>query len=161
MVIGERGANIAAIEGKTGVKIKIPDRNSNESKVGLRGTKTQVKNAKKLITSLLVNGFSAVTHPGWILDPMDFPSSKLGNLIGPKGATIKSIQRSTKVRINVPKGDEGLENTILSLVGPADNIVRARMRILQILEEADTEEVVIDEEDPEWSSLPDEAIVSW
>jgi len=161
IVIGERGANIVAIEGKTGVKINVPNRDSKETKVGLRGTKSQVKNAKKYIRSLLTNGFSAVTHPGWILDPMDFPTSKLGNLIGTQGATIKAIQRATKVRINIPKKDEGLENTILSLVGPADNIVRARMRILQIIEEADTEELVIDEEDPEWSSLPDEAIVSW
>merc|ERR1719440_412485 len=41
IVIGERGANIVAIEGKTGVKINIPNRDSKESKVSLRGTKTQ------------------------------------------------------------------------------------------------------------------------
>jgi len=54
------------------------------------------------------------------------PYSTVGLIVGPKGATIKHIQRTTKTTIKSP--DRGAES-IFEIIGTAQNVERARQEI--------------------------------
>lgn len=57
---------------------------------------------------------------------MRVPYSTVGLIVGPKGATIKHIQRTTKTTIKSP--DRGAES-IFEIIGTAANVERARQEI--------------------------------
>lgn len=57
---------------------------------------------------------------------MRVPYSTVGLIVGPKGTTIKRIQRRTKTFIKSP--DRGAES-IFEIIGPAENVEKARQEI--------------------------------
>ena len=59
-------------------------------------------------------------------------SRKLGVIIGPGGATIKSIQEATGTRVELPDRDKGEETSgpvMVTISGPADGVAKAKRTI--------------------------------
>jgi len=127
IVIGPKGANIRKIQDELKVKIQMPTPGQPKLPVLISGDKENAKKAKAAIQSILNHGYSSVTHPGWILVEVDYPSSALGKLIGPRGQMIKGIMANTGCRINIPKPEqEDYKKDIVTVAGPANMVERAR-----------------------------------
>jgi len=111
-VIGKGGQFIKALQVGTGARINIPrvDRGSVQAtrpqKVGLVGSREDVKKVKAAIKSLLRYHWSEYTHPGMTYIEMALVGGQLSKLIGVRGQTVKSIQGDTKTKIHTPsRGD--------------------------------------------------------
>jgi rRNA processing protein Krr1/Pno1/DNA-nicking Smr family endonuclease len=87
-IIGPRGSTIRSLQEKTGASINI---SNNDPTCIIRGTKSQVKMAQDAINSIL--------NPPSISTICD--SKYVGQLIGPRGATIRTLQQVTGARIDV------------------------------------------------------------
>jgi polyribonucleotide nucleotidyltransferase len=81
---------------------------------------------------LITDGFSTLTHDGWVKVDIAFPSEKYGILIGPKGQTIKSIQGNTKTRINLP--EKTSKSPTVSVCGLPAGVAQAEKEIARLLE---------------------------
>lgn len=132
VIVGANGATLRTIQEKTGTKINLPEKNSTSKKVTIVGEKEGVKAAKAALRSLIADGFSTLTHEGWIRVEMPFPSDKFGILLGAKGQTIKSIQGQTKARINLP--EKGSKAASISIVGTPAAVAAAEKDINRLLE---------------------------
>lgn len=162
-MIGPGGSFIKAIVAETGAQITMPDKEDTETEVKLFGDRGAVHAAKICIRALMKDGFCAITHPGWDKDEVDFPTHKLGRLIGKKAKTIKFIQDSTGCKINTPDKDTPADmdgNVIVTIAGPEEGRIRARLLILQAQED-DPDDIIIDEVDPDWATLPDPSFYEW
>jgi len=136
-IIGKGGKFIKALQEGTGAKINIPrvERGtaaaSRPQKVGLVGTRDEVKTVKAAIKHLLKYHFCEYTHPGCIFVEMELFGSQLGKLIGPRGQTVKSIQGDTKTTIHTPSRDSINQKVVI--VGKQANVAAAQARITKLL----------------------------
>jgi len=140
-VIGKGGQFIKALQVGTGARINIPrvDRGSVQAtrpqKVGLVGSREDVKKVKAAIKSLLRYHWSEYTHPGMTYIEMALVGGQLSKLIGVRGQTVKSIQGDTKTKIHTPS--RGDINQKVVIVGKQANIALAQARITKLLEDWD------------------------
>jgi len=132
LVLGANGKTLKTIQAATGARINLPEKGSSSKKVTIVGEKEAVKLAKSTLRQLLQDGFSPLTHEGWIKNEIEFPAEKFGILIGPKGQTIKSIQGNTKCRINLP--EKNSKSNIVSVCGAPAGVAQATKEILRLLE---------------------------
>jgi len=133
LILGAKGKFLHEVQEATGTKINLPEKGSTTNKkVTIVGEKDGVKAAKAALRALLQDGFSSITHPGWIKTEVDFPSDKFGVLIGPKGNTIKSIQKETSTRINLPAKDS--KSSTVSICGLPADVAKVRARFDKMLE---------------------------
>jgi rRNA processing protein Krr1/Pno1 len=132
LILGANGATLRAIQTKTETRINLPEKGSASKKVTIVGEKEGVKAAKAALRSLIVDGFSTLTHDGWVKLEVNFPAEKFGILIGPKGQTIKSIQGNTKTRINMP--EKNSKATTVSVCGLPAGVAQAEKEINRLLE---------------------------
>jgi rRNA processing protein Krr1/Pno1 len=155
IIIGEGGAHIRAIQGKTGTKINMPEKKgaaNDADKITISGSKDGIKAAKAAIRDLINEGFSTLTHEGWSKKEIAVPRDQLKYVIGQKGQTIKSIQGNTRCKITIPKPDAENQNVIVA--GPADALASAEKQILRALEVPVAQETEEDAEVLEgWSSV--------
>lgn len=87
----------------------------------------QLDNIRTLI-HFSSQGFSSVTHEGWVKLQIPFPADKIGALVGPKGQNIKSIQGNTNTRINTN------EPGVVVVIGLPEGVAKAEKQILDMLE---------------------------
>ena len=132
VIVGPNGATLRTIQEKTSTKINLPEKGSSSKKVTIVGEKEGVKAAKVALKSLIQDGFSTLTHEGWVRHEMPFPSDKFGILLGKNGQTIKSIQGQTKAKINLP--EKGSKATTISIVGTPAAVAAAEKDINRLLE---------------------------
>lgn len=132
-IIGKGGNFIKAIQEATGTQVRMPEKAAlNPNKISIVGPKDGIKTAKDAIRALARDGYSALTHPEWIKDELDFPRESFPTLIGHKGQTIKSIQGDTRTRINIPDKDDEIQT--VSVVGLPADVQRACVQIMRLLE---------------------------
>jgi len=132
LLLGPQGAHLKALQTAFTVKISVPNSESSSSQVQITGETANVKKCKAEIKALLNDGFTEVTHPGWVKETVAFPQSMFGILIGPKGNTIKSIQGNNKpVKINMP--DKGSLEDNVTVIGPAPQVERT-VKAIQALQ---------------------------
>jgi rRNA processing protein Krr1/Pno1 len=134
VILGKNGATLKTIQSKTNTRINLPDKGSSAktAKITIIGNKDDVKLAKQTLKSIITDGFSPLTHEGFVKIDIVFPKEKLGLLIGPNGQTIKSIQGNTKTRINIP--DKTSSSQYVSVVGQPAGVHQAEKEILRLLE---------------------------
>lgn len=128
-VSGKGGCYVKLIESTHKVRIRIPGRDSTQTRVYIVGEAANVKKARVHVLSLVRYAFSTLTHPGFIKYQMDFPRDKVGFLIGQRGSKIKNLQADTKCQILVPNSEERQ----LTIVGPSEGVAHARTIIERIL----------------------------
>ena len=98
-LIGPRGATIRRLQEESGAKINVA---STTSTVTIRGTHTSVQAATNAINSIL--------HPP--STTLTCSTKYVGQLIGPRGSTIKRLQQETGARINVDSQSQPCTITI-------------------------------------------------
>jgi len=134
VILGKNASTLKTIQQKTNTRINLPDKGSSAktAKITIVGEKDAVKLAKATLKQLLSDGFSPLTHDGYVKVDIVYPKEKLGLLIGPNGQTIKSIQGNTKTRINIP--DKNSTSQYVSVVGLPAGVTQAEKEILRLLE---------------------------
>jgi polyribonucleotide nucleotidyltransferase len=115
-VIGPNGATITGIQDQTGARIDV-DSNVNPCTITISGTDEAIQAAGEIITSI-------VNPPTTVLtcDP-----SRVGDLIGPGGATINGIQEQTGARIDI---DSDVTPCRVSVSGPNSDSIRAAEELI-------------------------------
>jgi len=76
----------------------------------------------------LTDGYSSLTHDGYVKEEVPFPFEKRRYLIGLRGQVIKSIQGNTRAQITMPEG----KNFVVVNGTPA-SIAAAKKAINKIL----------------------------
>jgi len=159
---GPEGATVQKIQAVTGARIQIPTKDSASSIIKIQGTEEQVQRARAAIVEIMNQGYSALTHPDWTSQEFEFPSNKLGVLIGEKGATIIQLNEEYDVKIETPpkppKNAKHEEIVIVTIKGSERNIDAAKAAIVELLKEAEQppDEIVndpnfqVDVEEPSW-----------
>jgi len=134
VILGKNASTLKQIQEKTKTRINLPDKGTSAktAKITIVGAKDDVKQAKQTLKQLITDGFSPLTHEGYVKVDIVFPKEKLGLLIGPNGQTIKSIQGNTKTRINIP--DKTSSSQYVSVVGLPAGVTQAEKEILRLLE---------------------------
>jgi len=131
VLVGPGGRNIKLIQTKTGARINLPERGSDE-KVTVVGDTEAVNAALKAIKQLVQSGFSDITHENYIQSEYEVSRDSLKTLIGPGGATIRGLQDSTSVRINIPSDKDG-ETVFVTLLGEPEGIADCRAQLAVLL----------------------------
>ena len=115
-IIGSRGSNIRRLQEQTGATISIV-----ASNITIRGTQDQIAAARIAVNQIL--------HPPSVT--LTCYPKYLGALIGPRGATIRSLQQSMKARINV---DSSSTPCLITISAESQEIVDfARNQVLNIV----------------------------
>lgn len=131
IVIGPKGSNLKALQERLGVKINFPEKGSEDG-VTIVGEAEAIKKAAAAIKMLVEEGYSDITHENYIKANVEVVRDLLKNLIGPGGATIKGIQKSCNVNINIPSEKSG-ETVVLTVLGEAEGVAEARVQILALM----------------------------
>jgi rRNA processing protein Krr1/Pno1 len=134
LILGKNAETLRTIQSKTNTRINLPDKGTTAktAKITIVGEKDGVKLAKATLKQLITDGFSPLTHEGYVKVDIVYPKERLGLLIGPNGQTIKSIQGNTKTRINIP--DKTSNSQYVSVVGQPAGVAQAEKEILRLLE---------------------------
>jgi len=122
------------------------------------GPDDRVAEAKRVIAALIEDGFHPLTHDGWVKFQVVFPQSHLKHLFGPKGASLRDLQKDTETRISVPAREDRqttgpyANTVIITIVGPQAGVESARIRMSQTaaIVEEDMTPVLLDPE-PAWA----------
>jgi len=105
--------------------------------------------ARQALKDLIKEGYSTLTHEGYIKKELSFPKDKLHLLIGKAGQTIKSIQGNTKTKINIPERSSGSD--LISIIGNEAGVQQAEKEILRLLEPPEAEPVAEEYVNGTWS----------
>jgi len=144
-IIGPAGSTIKQLMQSTNTEVNTPDRDSDSNFVTVVGGPEDVKNCINAIKQIMEQGFSSLTHEGWILKTLDVPKDQIGTVIGPAGATIRGLQNSTNTRIKVPQGSRD-DPVSVSIVGDAADVTIAITQLSAMLLPPEPEEIPF-----EWS----------
>jgi len=160
LLVGPKGANIKKLQERCGVRIHLPaNRESNE--IHIIGPEASCKKATEAIETLLREGYSTVTHQGYVRGEVEGVSpSQYPAIIGKRGENIAKIQRLTDTRITVPNKDNDLTN--VTIYGPEAGVNKAREMILEALRN-DSASPVIESDDPNdpWAAVNVSANEDW
>lgn len=138
-VIGQGGQTVKLIQDKLNVKIKLPEKETDDTTVTVTGdSPSDVRQALNCLQDLIDKGFSSLTHPDCVSDSIEAPG-QLGRVMGSGGATIREIQNSTGAKVNV-------DGTSLIIVGQPAQVAEAKAKILQLIAPAEVLPT-----DPAWS----------
>jgi rRNA processing protein Krr1/Pno1 len=142
-LIGEKGANIRSIQLRTDTKITIPSKESKSDIITVVGPPEGVKAAQAAIKSIIAQGFSDVTHPDHIKRSINIPREQTRFLIGPGGKTIKDIQTSSGVKVNIPEAESEEQKRdayqVITITGPKPNVLAAERAILLCMQPVEDE----------------------
>mmetsp|Transcript_36774 Transcript_36774/g.72184 ORF Transcript_36774/g.72184 Transcript_36774/m.72184 type:complete len:491 (-) Transcript_36774:319-1791(-) len=132
LLIGPKGATLNKIQETTGVRIEIPDKESEKTTVTVSGSKENTQKAKTAIKSLIEKGFSSITDPNISSASISCPGKALGILIGPGGSNIKKLQAATCTKINTPTQGSGSDKVTIS--GEKDDVKKCKDAIKMLIQ---------------------------
>jgi hypothetical protein len=148
-IVGKGGVTIQKIQEVTGVKIIVPKQPDGGDIIQIVGSADGVATAKDAIKSLVRDGYSETTHPGYTKHSIDYPSnlrhymfSSYGgnnnknnnnnnnNTTTPPPTLIRTIENNNGVKLNFP--DVQTDNT-LTIIGPAPGVNTAIIDVSAVL----------------------------
>jgi len=140
IIIGPEGVTLKAITAHSGAEVNIEKSNRKELQpdvpiiVSIKGNAQNCAVAEALIKELLAEGFTAVTHPGFMSSSykLKTPDRDRALLVGPKGANIRKLQDGCSVRIHLPVNRESNE---ISIIGTEQCCKKAAEAIDTLLRE--------------------------
>lgn len=127
VLIGPQGATLKAHEEACGVRINIPERESEKRTITITGPASSIADCKRHLKQLISKGYSSVTNPDMTSVTVVVQQKQMGIVIGPKGATIKTLQEKCNVRIKT-------EDTKVVISGLQDDVQSARSALKNLLE---------------------------
>jgi len=124
-LIGKGGKNLNTIRNASGAEITVPKPDEESDEVTLGGRADEIKEAERLIQEFLEkeplpnanragNRGPAAVPENWPSTKLDIHAENLRYIIGPKGATIKHIQKETGVKIYIPREEDEDEQVLVS-----------------------------------------------
>lgn len=123
-VLGPQGQTVKSIQDKLNVKIKLPDKDTEDTTVTVTGdSPSDVQQALQCLQDLIEKGYSSLINPDFVSETIDVPAGQLGRILGAKGANVRVIQDSTGAKINV------VGNTLV-VVGQQSQVTDAKQKIL-------------------------------
>jgi len=140
IITGPKGATLNAITEHSGAVINIEKSNRKDPQpdvpitVSIKGNPANCAAAEALIKELLAEGFTSVTHPGFISMPykLNKPDRERALLVGPKGANIRKLQDRCNVRIHLPANRDSQE---INIIGTEPSCKKAAEAIDTLLRE--------------------------
>jgi len=140
-IIGKKAQTIIEIREKSGAyKVDARDQTSDPCQIKIAGTAEAIQKAKDLIWELLDS--TKVKHTGE--DYAEIPKSKIGMVIGLKGAQINEIQQGTNTKIDLDFDSDPVK---VYIKGSPENIARAKKTVLTIA-------MQIEDDNSEYVDLP-------
>lgn len=130
-IIGRGDANIKKICSANNTKIQVPSASSSSENIVISGKPADCEIACDWIRSIQksITNFSEVE--------ISIPSNLHESLTDSKDCLIGSImEECRKIHIHFPKDNSGLQRVIIR--GPAQNVERAKKKLLQLAEEKET-----------------------
>merc|ERR1712232_93807 len=88
-LIGEKGAYVLQLQTSLGVKIDIPDADTDPCKVYLRGSEENVEYAKQFLVGSVEN--------------LSMPEEAVGIILGRNGTRIRELQEASGARIDLER----------------------------------------------------------
>jgi rRNA processing protein Krr1/Pno1 len=151
-IAGPGGVFLKAIQKNSGATLQLPEKDAAKAVINISGKLEQITNAKLAIMSLLDQGYSEYTHPGWVTEEYDFQPEYLGRLIGPGGSKIKELQQTYNVKIDTPKRED-VKQDIIVIKGKPSSIEEAKEAIaeLTVNQEPAPEELPVPAADDPWN----------
>jgi polyribonucleotide nucleotidyltransferase len=141
-IIGKAGANIKAIQERSGARVVVPsspsaapgakDRGENLTKIAIAGPREGVALAKEIIKEITEVFHHPVTHPGVVHNTVEVPERYYNVIIGAKGSEIRHIQNNFKVSVKIPNETTSFRD-VMVLGQPAE--CEAAIRYIQKLVE--------------------------
>jgi len=136
-IIGPKGANIAFIKEKTGIK----NIDTQADVCTIVGQPEDVPKAEAAIKELIEKGYMSISYENFKGDQITVPSTSIPNIIGKGGAIIQVIKKELQVEIDVeatPKFAEGAKRTVtqvkVSIAGELGNVEKAKECIQSIVQ---------------------------
>jgi len=125
-VIGKQAATIIEIREKSGAfKVDARDQTSDPCQVKVAGTAEAVRKARALIMELIDSTKQKHTSSHYV----EIPRSKIGMVIGLKGAQVNEVQQQTNTKIDVEFDNDPCKCFIK---GEPENVERAKKVLLTI-----------------------------
>jgi far upstream element-binding protein len=146
IVIGARGTIVQDIMRRSGSRIVVqqdfPD--GHPRKVVISGTPHQVRNAKQLVSAVILHGPVAVqgqplmSHPAMpygsvVVQDLKIIQSQVGKLIGPGGSTIKDLQLRFAVKMNIDHISHDSDERRLRITGEPARVQAASQMVWHLL----------------------------
>ena len=126
-IIGRGGETIRQLQATHGCDIHVPARDSPSNAVLLTGSPQSIQAAHRAINQLL--HFTASTDP-LLTASFTLSGRYYGQLIGPGGQTLKSLEGETGSSITIPGRDSGSE--VVSVQGSRESVDRALRRMQEL-----------------------------
>ena len=126
-IIGHGGNTIRQLQSTHECNIHVPGRDSPSNAVLLTGTPDAIASTHRAIDELL--GFHTTTAE-LVTASFTLSSRCYGQVIGPGGQTLRSIEAETGCGISIPRTDSGSE--VVSVQGSREGVDRALSRIQQL-----------------------------
>jgi len=132
-IMGEGGKYAREIQKATNTRLNL-SKDVEPQTVKILGADSDVQTARQAIEELLNQGYTEITHPGWVTEEFEFPAESMGILIGSGGSTIKSISNSAGVKIETPRKDDPSSRLdVIAIKGTPRDIDIAKKKIQDIL----------------------------
>jgi polyribonucleotide nucleotidyltransferase len=132
-LIGAGGKRVQALMEESGAVIRFPPPNRATDMVSIQGDESQIKKAVALLKAAAKDMDAEADR---VSAELVVPSSVVGYIIGPKGATIRDISESTGARIRVQSssGDKEAGDRKVTIEGTPEALDAAKTRIQSIVD---------------------------
>jgi polyribonucleotide nucleotidyltransferase len=136
-LIGSKGVMIKKLkEIGNGIEISMPDKTRGGKRVKLGGDSADLERCKAAIDDLMKYTHSAILEPSKTHIEISVPETKLGRVIGPKGANVRHIQGTTGATVRTPDRRLGeFMNKNVILIGTQSQVNAAKKMIESTLAE--------------------------
>lgn len=168
-IIGKGGRIIKAIQDELSVRLNVPDTSNTGRKkvvkVSVAGAAADVEEARQVIKSIVRLHYHRLTHPGMSHDTVAVPEHLFSLVIGPRGSTIKHLQNSYEVKVNMPDAKDtagaNAEGKDVVIIGPTSGVKFAKQEIEKIVHRATHEEDYAEVETDSYGDDEEEVYEPW
>jgi len=129
-LIGRNGSNVRGLQDDFNVKVNIPRKEDNTSKITISGDDKDILACKEEIEIQLGYNIGETEFGTMVLD---VPKNKHGYILGSGGATIRELEQKTGCNIVVP--DRNSKTSHVTLEGAPDNMNTLYEKIQDIVGE--------------------------
>ena len=134
-VIGSKGRVLSEITARTKCKLVIDQSVPEEQlpKVIIQGSRDGIRKASALIGEILLDGPKALTVTSSYSEEISIHSNQVGRIMGPRGSTIKKIQRECGVKMVVYENFAGRDEWNIRFTGESNSVKEALDLTSQVL----------------------------
>jgi len=116
-LIGRNGSNVRGLQDDFNVKINIPRKEDNSSKITITGDDKDIDSCREEIEIQLGYNIGETEFGSMVLD---VPKNKHGYILGSGGSTIRELEQKTGCNIVVP--DRNSKTSHVTLEGPPNQL---------------------------------------